>query len=75
MTRVHSFISVVYPLYHEWADSTMLLSDLRKFKFNTPNPKTATNKKKGQSDLDELKALMDLRKTSAIFKKAASQKT
>jgi hypothetical protein len=53
------------------------LSDMRKFKFGTPSTasKGAVNKKgKGQSDLDELKALMELRKTSAIFKKAATQK-
>lgn len=54
-----------------------MLSDIRKFKFGTPsNSKAGTGKKtgKGQSDIDELRALMDLRKTSAIFKKAASQK-
>jgi uncharacterized protein YktA (UPF0223 family) len=79
MIKVIKFITLVYPAYHEWADSTLLLSDLRKFKFGTPSntSKTTINKSKngkGQSELDELKALMDLRKTSALFKKAATQK-
>lgn len=67
----------MYPEYHDWLDTTLQLSDLRKFKFGTPSnsSKASANKKgKGQSELDELKALMDLRKASAIFKKAATQK-
>ena len=50
---------------------------MRKFKFGMPSivSKGTVNKKvKGQSELDELKALMELRKTSVIFKKAATQK-
>jgi hypothetical protein len=72
------WINLVYPEYHDWVDTTLQLSDLRKFKFGTPSntSKATANKRsnKGQSELDELKALMDLRKTSAIFKKAATQK-
>lgn len=74
--RGNSFNMLVYPAYHEWADSTLLLSDLRKFKFNASPAKGQPTKQKGkgEGELEELKALMDLRKTSGIFKKAASAK-
>jgi hypothetical protein len=40
-----------------------------------PNGKSGKNKKsESQNNLEELRALMDLRKTSAIFKKAALEK-
>lgn len=70
----------VYPPYHEWVDNILQLSDLRRFKFasQTGSAKTAGKAKSGKSgnqdDLEELKALMELRKTSAVFKKAAMQK-
>jgi hypothetical protein len=63
-------------------DNILQLSDLRRFKFASQtgsNAKSLAGKGKSsksgnQSDLEELKALMELRKTSAVFKKAAMQK-
>ena len=71
----------VYPSYHEWTDNILQLSDLRKFKFMNPSPNTHKNGNRNKngssgcdSDFDELKALFELRKTSAVFRKAALQK-
>jgi hypothetical protein len=48
---------------------------LRKFKFTNASPTAAKVKVgKQQTDLEELKALLDLRKTSLVFKRAAAQK-
>lgn len=47
ITEVFNSIFLVYPLYHEWADSILQLSDLRKFKFGTnhfPNKNGGTKK-------------------------------
>ena len=57
-------------------DNILNLSDMRKFKFNKNlQPK---NVAKGPSlvgsDIEELKLLMDLRKTSTLFKMAARKK-
>lgn len=61
-------------------DNILNLSDMRKFKFQKnvkPKPKAQdilNNSKKMNSDLDELKILMDLRKTSTLFKNEARKK-
>lgn len=48
---------------------------MRKFKFSGTSPATVKVKTpKQQTDLEELKALLDLRKTSPVFKRAAAQK-
>lgn len=61
----------------------MQLSDLRRFKFLSTNKdqhnqinelKSKPEKNQNLIELDELKALMDLRKTSTIFKTAARKK-
>ena len=58
-------------------DNILNLSDMRKFKFQRnvkPKQMQATNKKSTDSEMDELKVLMDLRKTSTLFKSAAKNK-
>lgn len=51
-------------------DNTLNLSDMRKFKFlkaQVKSPNLAV-KKNTDSEMEELKVLMDLRKTSSLFK-------
>ncbi len=63
-------VYLVYPEYHEWMDNTLNLSDMRKFKFlkaQVKSPNLAV-KKNTDSEMEELKVLMDLRKTSSLFK-------
>jgi hypothetical protein len=58
-------------------DNILNISDMRKFKFQKNNKGKAgnnTNTNKLDSQLDELKALMDLRKTSTLFKVAVKNK-
>ena len=48
---------------------------MRKFKFTNLNkPKPVSSKNVMDSDLSELKLLMDLRKTSSLFKMEARKK-
>lgn len=56
-------------------DNTLGLSDMRKFKFvSSSKPKHSNTHNVMDSDLNELKLLMELRKTSSFFKTAARQK-
>ena len=56
-------------------DNTLNLSDMRKFKFTNLNkPKPVSSNNVMDSDLSELKLLMDLRKTSSLFKMEARKK-
>ncbi len=70
------YFILVYPQYAEWMDNILNIADMRKFKFSTSRvPNHKQNPPKGQdSDLEELKILMDLRKTSTLFKTAARNK-
>ena len=67
---------IVYPSYHEWMDNILNLSDMRRFKFIGGNKPKLNNSSQSvmDSDLNELKLLMDLRKTSTLFKAAARKK-
>lgn len=61
-------------------DNILNIGDMRKFRFqkNLKSTKSKqngpTNNKMTDSEIDELKALMDLRKTSNLFKSAAKNK-
>jgi hypothetical protein len=58
-------------------DNILNLSDMRKFKFQKnmkPKTNNNVNSNKLDSELDELKVLMDLRKTSTLFKAAVKNK-
>ena len=59
-------------------DNILNLSDMRKFKFQKVVKPIKNSGKVGpnitDSDLEELKLLMDLRKTSTLFKNAARKK-
>jgi hypothetical protein len=58
-------------------DNTLNLGDMRKFKFQKALPVKAIQgsvHKSNESELEELKVLMDLRKTSTLFKTAARNK-
>lgn len=67
---------MVYPPYSEWMDNILNLSDMRKFKFQkSVKPKSsAATGKIAENDMEEIKLLMDLRKTSTLFKNAARKK-
>ena len=67
----------MYPAYSEWMDNILNLSDMRKFKFQKvvkPVKSAHSGPNITDSDLEELKLLMDLRKTSTLFKNAARKK-
>lgn len=57
-------------------DNTLNLSDMRKFKFLKAQLKSSNLavKQNTDSEMDELKVLMDLRKTSSLFKMEARKK-
>lgn len=57
-------------------DNILNISDMRKFKFQKNiKPKVPqANVKPAESEMDELKILMDLRKISTLFKSAAKSK-
>jgi hypothetical protein len=68
------YCHLVYPDYHEWSDNILQLSDLRKFKFANPSTPSNSKQAKNKSEVEEIKALIELRKTSGVFKRAAAQK-